>query len=109
MKGFIYTIRDLNSDKIYVGSSKKLRLQDRISDHLYSYKHKRCINSRLIFDGGNWEAEIIDNLEFNDPFDLLLLEQAYMDDIGYDYHLVNGQRAVRHNHPKLMENLHNLN
>ena len=36
MKGFIYTIRDLNSDKIYVGSSKKLRLRDRISDHLYS-------------------------------------------------------------------------
>ena len=105
MKGFIYSIRDLNSDKIYVGSSKKLRLRDRISDHLYSYKHKRSINSRLIFCSGNWEAEIIDELEFDDPFDLLVLEQAWQDDMTIDFHLVNGQRAVRHNHPKLIANL----
>ena len=108
MKGFIYTIRDLNSDKIYVGSSKKLRLRDRISDHLYSYKNKRCINSRLIFDGGNWEAKIIDDLEFDDKFDLLVLEQCWQDDMKINYHLVNGQRAVRHNHPRLLENLHKL-
>lgn len=105
MKGFIYTIRDLSSDKIYVGSSKKLRLRDRISDHLYAYKHKRSINSRLIFDGDNWEAEIIDELEYDDKFDLLVLEQAWQDDMTIDFHLVNGQRAVRHNHPKLLANL----
>ena len=108
MKGFIYIISDKNSNKVYVGSSKKKRLNDRISDHKYSYKYKRCINSRLIFDCDEWEAEIIDEIEFDDPFELLLLEQAYMDDISYDYDLVNGHRAIRHNHPKLLENKYQL-
>jgi hypothetical protein len=98
MKGFVYSIRDLNSDKIYIGSSCKLRLTDRISDHLYSYKIGKPINSRLIFDGGNWESEIIDTIDDvgYKKLNLLLMEQAWMDEMQFNYDVVNGARAVGH-------------
>tara|TARA_R110000796_G_scaffold81332_2_gene179213 strand:+ start:291 stop:617 length:327 start_codon:yes stop_codon:yes gene_type:complete len=106
MKGFIYEIRDLNSKRIYVGSSKKARLSDRISDHLYSYKTKRPINSRLIFDGNNWEAKIIEEVEYTKKIELLLREQSWLDDLKDDdnYELVNGVRAVAFNSPKILSN-----
>ena len=106
MKGFIYEIRDLNSNKIYVGSSKKARLSDRISDHLYSYKKNRPINSRLIFDGNNWEAKIIEEVEYTEKIELLLKEQSWLDDLKDDenYELVNGVRAVAFNSPKILSN-----
>ena len=96
-KGFIYEIKDLNSKNIYIGSSSKKRLTDRISDHKYSFVHGKPIRSSIILASDKWAAKIIDNIEYEDKKDLLRLEQKWIDEMklnSEECFVVNKQRAI---------------
>ncbi len=64
MKGIIYCIKSLNSNVIYIGSSKQ-SITTRKSKHIYDSKHsKRCKPvHRYINENGTWSNYVFEKLE----------------------------------------------
>ncbi len=96
MKGIIYCIKSLNSNLIYIGSTKQ-KLATRKAKHVYDSKHiKRMkpVHKLILKNGGfeNFEMKIIKEVE--DLSLLLLQEKKIIEDYknNEDYILMNTRK-----------------
>ena len=78
--GRIYKIVADNTDKIYIGSTKK-SLSVRFNNHKCMYKSnsKNGNNSKYIFEFPNTRIELLEEVEYENKLDLLKKERAYIE------------------------------
>jgi hypothetical protein len=93
MKGYIYCIKCLNSNLIYIGSTKQ-SLEKRKSKHIYDSKKSNRIKPvhKLILENGNFENFQMKILKEVDDLNILhLQEKKIIEDYknNKDYKLMN--------------------
>ncbi len=74
--GIIYFIKCLETNEIYIGSTKRT-LKDRINGHRKQVNHPRPTCSKQIIDRGNYIYDVLEEVEDNDK--LLEREQYHID------------------------------
>jgi len=77
----VYKIWSLNGDKIYIGSTTKEYLSQRMDNHRSHYKSKKKITSSILFDEyglENCKIELLEAKECNSKDELLQLEGKYI-------------------------------
>jgi hypothetical protein len=84
--GNIYKITNEDTNKIYIGSTKRTDINERFEEHM------KCMdNSPLHSDmqkGGNWKIELVQKLEYVDEQELLIAETCQImahDSIAHGY------------------------
>ena len=95
MRGIIYTIRGLNSNYIYIGSTKQ-PINVRKSKHIYDSKipaRSKPIHKFINANGG-WDSyrfSVLNEDDFNSIIELRLKEKKIIDDYqqNQDYILLN--------------------
>ena len=92
-KGIIYCIKSLNSNLIYIGSSKK-SFANRKAKHIYDSRHfKRCKPvHRIILDNGGFDNFQMRVLKYVDDISVLhLYEKKIIEDYknNNNYKLMN--------------------
>jgi hypothetical protein len=79
-KGHISKITNLNSNKIYIGSTTRYDVNKRFEEHKMTNDGSALHNDMQLHD--NWKIEIIDTIEYIDVQQLEIAETCYM--IEYD-------------------------
>jgi len=77
----VYKIWSPNGDKIYIGSTTKEYLSQRMDNHRSHYKSKKKITSSILFDEyglENCKIELLEAKECNSKDELLQLEGKYI-------------------------------
>ena len=80
MKGIIYKL--FNEDKCYIGQTTQ-PIKTRMSDHKNDYKRflkgvRRYCSSGEIIKDGNYNIECLEEIEYENKYDLLQLEKKYI-------------------------------
>lgn len=95
MKGIIYSIKSLSTNKIYIGSTKQT-LNIRKSKHIYDskvIKRAKPVHKFINENGGwnNYQFSIINEDNFNNIIELRLKERKIINDYkqNQDYILLN--------------------
>ena len=82
----IYKIVDNTSDLVYIGSTQKEHLKQRLSQHKSDYhKYKkggyRFVSAYQIFDNGDFDICLLENCIVNNLHELKLRERFYIESI----------------------------
>jgi hypothetical protein len=94
-KGFIYCIKSLNNNLIYIGSTKQT-LGMRLSKHKYDSKiqtRAKPVHQMIMNNGGfdNFEIKLLKEIEYDDITLLHLYEKKIIEDYKHNnnYQLMN--------------------
>lgn len=91
-QGKIYKIVCNNTNKIYIGSTIKKWLCDRLSGHTFKYRNLKEKCERGVFsiiEGGNYKIELIENFSCNNKKELLTREREIIEEYKLSYNVVN--------------------
>jgi hypothetical protein len=96
--GKIYKLVSPHTDKIYIGSTCKKYLSQRLASHKIDYKKRKqglniFISSFELFDLGDVEIVLLENVNCNTKDELLKIERDYYE--KYKDILVNKHRPFR--------------
>lgn len=72
----IYNLTSENTNMIYIGQTKQI-LSQRLAEHVYGSKNRYTMASRLILSYGNYDIEMIEEVETKEEADER--EQYYID------------------------------
>jgi hypothetical protein len=90
--GKIYKIISKNTDMIYIGSTTKVKLTTRLSEHRHSFNHNGSMSSRNMFLWDDAEIKLIENYPCESKIELRKREQYYLD--LYPDYIVNDERKA---------------
>jgi len=91
-QGKIYKIVCNNTNNIYIGSTIKKYLCDRLSLHTHKYRNLKEKSNRGVFSiigGGNYKIELIENFSCNNKKELLEREKEIIEEYKLSYNVVN--------------------
>jgi hypothetical protein len=89
-QGKIYKIISPHTDKIYIGSTTKQYLSQRLSKHKYAFK-KQNLTSYKILEFGDVEIILLESYPCNSKDELIARERYWMDQ---SINLINKNRPV---------------
>tara|TARA_R110000796_G_scaffold51546_1_gene121623 strand:+ start:1554 stop:1973 length:420 start_codon:yes stop_codon:yes gene_type:complete len=85
MKGIIYKLIDLDTNEIYIGSTKR-NMKTRINQH----RGQTCCKAHEMVRRDNYKIRILEEIDFIDEIELKKCEQKHMD---LTENLINRNRA----------------
>ena len=88
--GKIYKIISKNTDMIYIGSTTKVKLTTRLSEHRHSFNHNGSMSSRNMFLWDDAEIKLIENYPCESKIELRKREQYWLDNLD---NLINKNKA----------------